>query len=50
MRASYKAMTPFMTAAEADQMLRIAEARGVFRTYAEEALSLIHISEPTRPY
>ena len=39
MRASYKAMTPFMTAAEADQMLRIAEARGVFRTYAEEALN-----------
>ena len=39
MRASYKAMTPFMTAAEADQMLRIAEAREVFRTYAEEALN-----------
>jgi hypothetical protein len=32
-------MTPFMTAAEADQMLRIAEAREVFRTYAEEALN-----------
>ena len=28
-----------MTVAEADQMLRIAEAREVFRTYAEEALN-----------
>ena len=39
MRASYQAMNPFMTSAEADRMLRIAEERGVFRTYAEEALN-----------
>ena len=39
MRASYQAMNPFMTPSEADRMLRIAEERGVFRTYAEEALN-----------
>jgi hypothetical protein len=39
MRASYQAMTPFMTSVEAERMLRIAEERGVFRTYAEEALN-----------
>ena len=38
MRASYKAMSPFMSAEEATTMLRIAEERRVFRTYAEEAL------------
>ena len=39
MRASYKAMSPFMTREEAATMLRIAEERRVFRTYAEEALN-----------
>ena len=39
MRASYKAMSPFMTREEATTMLRIAEERRVFRTYAEEALN-----------
>ena len=39
MRASYKAMSPFMTSEEAATMLRIAEERRVFRTYAEEALN-----------
>ena len=39
MQARYKAMQPFMTPEEADQMLRIAEARRVFRTYADEALN-----------
>ena len=39
MRASYKAMCPFMAAEEATTMLRIAEERRVFRTYAEEALN-----------
>ena len=39
MRASYKAMSPFMSAEEAATMLRIAEDRRVFRTYAEEALN-----------
>ena len=39
MRASYKAMSPFMSAEEAATMLRIAEERRVFRTYAEEALN-----------
>ena len=39
MRASYKAMSPFMSAEEATTMLRIAEERRVFRTYAEEALN-----------
>ena len=39
MRATYQHMTPFLTAEEADTMLRIAEARGVFGTYADEALN-----------
>ena len=39
MRASYKQMSPFMTREEAATMLRIAEERRVFRTYAEEALN-----------
>ena len=39
MRASYQHMTPFLTGEEADTMLRIAEARGVFGTYADEALN-----------
>ena len=39
MRVSYKAMSPFMSAEEATTMLRIAEERRVFRTYAEEALN-----------
>ena len=39
MRAIHQAMNPFMTSAEAERMLKIAEERGVFRTYAEEALN-----------
>ena len=39
MRASYQHMTPFLSGDEADTMLRIAEARGVFGTYADEALN-----------
>lgn len=39
MRASYQHLTPFLSSQEADEMLRIAEARGVFGTYADEALN-----------
>ena len=39
MRASYTAMSPFLTREEAAPMLRSAEERRVFRTYAEEALN-----------
>ena len=37
MRASYKAMSPFMSPEKATTMLRIAEERLVFHAYAEEA-------------
>ena len=39
MRASDRAMSPSMSVEEATTMLRIAEAQGVFRAQAEEALN-----------